>query len=230
MGRQHTTGPEQEADPPSWRGVGPFAYAAGVSEAVDGRARAPVPHRSGRLPGPPRAPAAVRGAGAARGRELLRLLEARDRGQPGALRPRGERARARAAPRPPLQQDGRRLARLRRGHRPRHRVRLPRRPQPQPDARGAALRPRQGAHRPLLEGGGGPREVGRGRGREGPPRAAALPGRGRGVRLGPRAPARRPPRRLGHLRDARPRLHPPPDVGRLASRAPSAGSSRRSPT
>ena len=90
--------------------------------------------------------------------------------------------------------------------------------EPNPAPAAAALRPRQGPARPLLEVGGGPRDLGRGGGREGPARAAALPRGGRGVRLGPRAPPRRPPRRLRHLRGARPRLHPPPELRRVAPR------------
>ena len=194
------------------------------------RAGAPVPHRPGGLPGPPGAPAALRRLRPAGRGELLGLLPVRDRGEPGPLRAGRERARPRAAPRPALQQDGRGVARLRRGARPRGRVRLPGRLRGQPQPAPAALRPPEGPHRPLLEVGGGARAVGRGGGGEGPARAPALPGRGRGVRLGPRAPPRRAPRRLGHLRAARAGLHAAPERRGGAPRHVPRPRARRSPT
>ena len=125
MGRQHTTGPPSGYPGRPVARAAPFAYPAPRERRRRDRARPPLPHRERRVPRPSGAPPALRGGGPPGRGELLRLLEARDRGEPRPLRPRGERARPRAAPRPPLQQDGRRLARLRRGHRPRHRVRLP---------------------------------------------------------------------------------------------------------
>ena len=63
-----------------------LAYAARVTTSVENARDRPAPHRARRVRRAPRPPAAVRSLGAPRGSELLRLLAARERDEPGALR------------------------------------------------------------------------------------------------------------------------------------------------
>ena len=74
---------------------------------------------------------------AARGRQLLRLLEARERADPGAVRAGRGGAGARAAARPALQQDGRRLARAGRAASTRGSSTASARPRPEAASAGA---------------------------------------------------------------------------------------------
>ncbi len=93
-----------------------------------------------RLRHSPRPPVALRRRRPARRSQLLRLLEARHRRDPGAVRPRGPGAPPRAAPRLALQPHRGRVARLHRGDRPGSRVRLPGGMRAQPPPRRPALR------------------------------------------------------------------------------------------
>ena len=193
-------------------------------EPARGSARPPAPRRARRVRRQARPSASLRRQRAPRGRQLLGLLQARNRARARAVPARRGRARARAAARPALQQDGRRVARARERPRPGRRVRLPRRQRGAGGLADAALRPAADPDRPLLEGRLGPRALGRGDGAQRPARDPALARGRRGVRLGPRASAGGAARGLGHLRAARARLHAPPERGRRApGHVPGAG-------
>jgi hypothetical protein len=121
-----------------------------------------------------------------------------------------------ASPRRPLPSDGRGLARLPEGARPRHPVCVPHGSGPQSGTAPAALRSPAAAPGSLRHGADGWRWLGHSPSR--PAQPPTRPGRPRRIRLGRRGAAPFPSRRGDHLRIARARLHPASILRRLPAR------------